>query len=290
MSRALRSALSQTYQDFELLVVDDASTDNTAEVVATFAQQDPRVRYIRLETNSGGAARPKNAALAEAKGEYVAVLDADDEWLPEKLEKQLALLESNPRLGFVGCNAVVIDEQGHESKFRLPRHEHVAERILETDYMGSGSGMMYKRDVFVDVGGFDENLKSAQDWDMRIRLTGRYDFDFVDGEPLTKYYLHGDSVSGRPVEKKQADLDYIENKYRLLYRSRPRVFSNKLRYDGTRFMIAGRRARAWTAFLKSLRYNPLNLKTYLYFFLSLFGQKTYLRLARAKQTLRSRDI
>ncbi|MBU1705685.1 hypothetical protein KKG19_03085, partial [Patescibacteria group bacterium] len=86
------------------------------------------------------------------------------------------------------------------------------------------------------------------------------------------------------------DLDYIKQKYLHLYRQRPKVYSNKLRYDGTRYMIAGERMKAWKSFMKSLRYNPLNLKTYLYFGLSVLGSRVYLGLAERKRKVQSHRI
>ncbi|MBU0646683.1 glycosyltransferase [Patescibacteria group bacterium] len=287
LPRAVKSVLAQTHQDFEVIIVDDGSTDKTGEVARVFADYDRRIQYYRLESNFGGAARPKNLGLEKATGEFIAVLDADDEWRPEKLERQLKLFE-DPEVGFVGCNAILVDEQGVESKHRIPDYPDVANEILETDYMGSGSSTMYRRKVLSE--GFDENLKSAQDWEMRIRLGQKYKFALADGEPLIKYHQHAGNISKLDIEQKTKDLDYIKQKYLHLYRQRPKVYSNKLRYDGTRYMIAGERMKAWRSFGKSIRFNPSNLKTYLYFVLSLLGSRVYLSLAERKRNVQSRRI
>ena len=99
VGRAIRSVLNQTYQDFEIIVVDDGSTDNTEEVVKSF--NDPRIRYIRHEKNRGGSAAC-NTGIRAARGEYIAFQDSDDEWLPEKLEKQMQVFENTPT-GVGGC-------------------------------------------------------------------------------------------------------------------------------------------------------------------------------------------
>src|SRR3989344_2456358 len=94
LRRAIESVLKQTFQDFELLVVDDGSTDNTNEVVMEYASKDKRVFYISQE-NSGGASRPKNTGIKTARGEYIAILDSDDEWMQNKLEVQLRHFEQS---------------------------------------------------------------------------------------------------------------------------------------------------------------------------------------------------
>ena len=107
LSRAIKSVLDQTFKDFELIIVDDGSTDNTKGVVEEFQKKDSRIKYIWQE-NSGAPAKPKNTGIRQARGEYVAFLDDDDEWFPKKLEKQIELFEDN--IGFVGCNILIVDQ------------------------------------------------------------------------------------------------------------------------------------------------------------------------------------
>ena len=104
--RAINSVLSQTYSNWELIIVDDGSTDNTDEVVKKFQENDTRIRFIKHEKNSGGNSVPKNIGIKNAAGEYIAFLDSDDEYLPEKMEKQINLFNKSEikNLGFVGCN------------------------------------------------------------------------------------------------------------------------------------------------------------------------------------------
>ena len=263
LKRAIESVLNQTFKDFELIVVDDGSTDNTKEVVTGYRE----VKYV-YQGNSGGAAKPKNTGIKIAQGKYIAILDSDDEWLPTKLEKQVELLESSD-FDVVGCNILI----NGKIKYRVPRYKNLFERMLVTDDMGTGSALVYKKEIFDKMGGFDENLKSGQDKEMRIRLAREYKFGFVD-EYLVNYYLGHDNISssGLEIEKREKDWEYIYNKYKEYYTDK--LYKEKLRYDGTRYMLLGLPQKARKCFWES--------RNYFYFFISLFGVSFYRMLAKIK--------
>jgi len=281
LKRAIESVLNQTFQDFELIVVDDGSTDDTKEIVKSFNNQ--KIIYIYQE-NFGGAAGPKNVGIKMAQGKYIAILDSDDEWLPEKLQKQVTLFErsKNEKLGVVGCDIYIIEGK-NKRQYRMPRHKDIFKRILVTDDLGTGSTMIYKKEVFEKVGLFDENLKSGQDREMRLRLAQHYNFDFVD-EFLVNYYYaqNGIASKGLNIEKREKDWQYIFEKYKNYYLADKKLYSDKLRYDGTRYMMLGFRQKAQKSFMASIVKNPLNLKSYLYLFLSLFGVFWYNIFAKIK--------
>lgn len=268
LKRAIESVFNQTFKDFELIVVDDGSTDNTKEVVSEYKE----VKYVYQE-NSGGAARPKNTGIKMAQGEYVAILDSDDEWLPTKLEKQVKFLEEHPEIDVVGCNILI----NGKTKYRIPKYQNLFERMLVTDDMGTGSAIVYRKEVFNKVGLFDENLKSGQDKEMRIRLAQECKFGFVD-EYLVNYYLGHDNISssGLDIEKRERDWEYIFSKYKKYYTDK--LLNEKLRYDGTRYMLLGIPRKARNCFWES--------KTYFYFFVSLFGVSFYRMLAKIKLWLK----
>ncbi len=185
LPRALNSVLSQTYQDFEIVIIDDCSKDNTQEVLEKF--NDPRIRYIRHEINQGGNAA-RNTGIKAANGEVIAFLDSDDEWLPTKLEKQM-LCFNDPLVGLVYCGQKCFSENdGRVFEFFNPLREDIFYNMLVKNYVGSLSAVIVRYKNISQVGFMDEKLKSCQDWDLYIRLSQICQFGFVD-QMLVNYYL-----------------------------------------------------------------------------------------------------
>lgn len=188
--QAIDSVLNQTYPDVELIVVDDGSTDGTAAVALSYGD---RLRYVRQENARQAAAR--NLGLSLAAGDLIAFLDADDAWLPEKLEKQVALWESRPELGLVGCSTRLIDEQGRALRdCRANLRGGCLRKILLREYEGAGVGStaLVPRGVFDAVGDFDPALPPCEDSDFLWRVASRYPLNFVD-EPQVLYRQHGEN-------------------------------------------------------------------------------------------------
>jgi glycosyltransferase involved in cell wall biosynthesis len=167
---AIQSILDQTYQDFEIIVVDDGSTDTSPQIVK--AIDDPRVRY--LSQKNAGPARARNTAIQAAVGEYLAFLDADDLMLPHRLAAQLAVLDADPALSGVGSGYVWIDEQGqplpwpYHSWQRTPDLNDITSWLFDCPFVPSA--VMLRRQAWVDVGGFDEDLVGPEDWNFWMRL------------------------------------------------------------------------------------------------------------------------
>ncbi len=192
----LRSVTDQTWRDLEVVVVDDGSTDDTAEVARRWLG-DPRVRYV-AQANSGQA-KAKNLGVRQARGEFVAFLDADDLWHPAKLERQLPLFE-NPQVQVVYSRAWYIDEIGARIDFQplgeylQPRRGFVADLLLFDNFIPFSSSVL-RRSAFERVGGFDESLAMAIDWDLWLRLSLDGAFEYVD-EALIAYRMgHPDQMS-----------------------------------------------------------------------------------------------
>ncbi len=159
IERAIRSILNQTYQDFEIIVVDDFSIDNTVEIVKELQKEDHRIKFIKLEENSGGPARPKNEGFKIAKGEYIAYLDQDDEWLATKLEEQMNFFENsnNDKLGLVSCGASLIYTRGKCFDNFIPvKSNNIFPEILLRNPIYSNSSVLIKHEVIENVGERDE--------------------------------------------------------------------------------------------------------------------------------------
>ncbi|MCD4694407.1 glycosyltransferase family 2 protein [bacterium] len=287
LREAINSVLKQSFKDFELIVVDDGSTDNTKKIVLDFQERDERIKYY-YQKNSGGAASPKNFGIKKSSSDLIAILDSDDKWLSQKLEKQINFLEVNQGVDFIACDYFLVSKRSAKKDLvKIIRVKNVLENVLMRDYIGPGSGMIYRKKVFDVIGGFDEKLKSGQDWDMRIRLAGKFKFDFIN-EPLFYYFIHDGRITNTLGDDKKNDINYIFEKHGELYENNKRVLSNKLRYDGTRYTLSGETALARRFFLKSIKNNPLNFKSYFYLFFSFFGNRVYYKLNRFKTFIKNK--
>ncbi len=200
VGRAIKSVLAQTLPDFECIVVDDASTDETVPLVEGF--RDPRIRLVRLAEN-GGVSRARNAGIQAARGEWVAFLDSDDEWLPRKLELQLARLREggDRRTGVVYCGCYLHDEVIHRASQTGVFHEgDVFDHLLRGWHPPTPSIFMVNRAALARYGGFDKELPCAQDYDLWLRLAeGRNHFAAVHQALAIKHEHAGGQMSADPA-------------------------------------------------------------------------------------------
>lgn len=193
LRRAIDSVLAQSCTDFELVVVDDGSTDDTLAVLA------PYMAKLRiLSKTNGGLSSARNAGIQAARGELVAFLDADDWWLPDKLERQLALMRAQPETVFCSTAARLVNPAGEWiGEWRCGGcSESVLEAIFLTNahVAGSGSAVIAQRQALLAAGGFDEQLRSLEDIDMWMRLAAQGGYRCID-EPLAVVVKHSDSMS-----------------------------------------------------------------------------------------------
>ena len=198
LGSALESALAQTMSDLEIIVIDDGSTDETKQVIAPYLG-NARIRYY--DTEHQGQPAAKNAGIRLARTPIVAFLDADDLWLPTKLEKQLALFAANPALGVAYSRRILIDEQGRHLQFQQPElpRGNVLASMFRNNFICFSSAVV-RREVLEEAGLFDENLALAIDYDLWLRIARRYSFDYVN-EPLVKYRTGHASLSRRTEER-----------------------------------------------------------------------------------------
>lgn len=196
VGRAVRSALAQTFEDIEVLIVDDGSTDATPDVLAGF--DDARVRRVRHERNHG-ISRTRNTAIRLARGQWMAFLDDDNEWMPDYLERQLALAASRPGAGVVYCRARLRDAQSRdetESEGRL-YHGRVFRHLVDGWYPLM-SATLIRMSALTAVGGLDERLRASEDHDLWLRLAQCTDFAGSRDVLLIRNMHHGSQLSQNP--------------------------------------------------------------------------------------------
>jgi glycosyltransferase involved in cell wall biosynthesis len=195
VGRAIRSALAQTFDDFELLVVDDGSTDATPEVLA--GVDDRRLRCVRHERNYG-ISRTRNTALGLARGVWLAFLDDDNEWAPDYLERQLAFAAARPGAGVAYCRARQrYAPSGSEVELGELRQGQVFCALVE-GWNPFVSSALIRRSLLVEAGGLDERLRATEDRDLWMRLAQRTEFAGSSEVLLIRHERHGPQLSRNP--------------------------------------------------------------------------------------------
>lgn len=174
---AVESVLAQTHRDLTLIVVDDGSTDDTADYVASV--DDSRVQYVRKQ--NGGQAGARNLGIRRSSSPYIGLLDGDDVWYPHKVAMQLQVIKQNVGVGLVHGYQHTIDERGNiVGSIEKDLRGHVFDQLLCGNVVtGSGSMVLVRREVFEHVGLFREDLRIGEDWDMWLRIARMYAFDYV---------------------------------------------------------------------------------------------------------------
>jgi teichuronic acid biosynthesis glycosyltransferase TuaG len=191
LAEAIESALAQTYSRVEVVVVNDGSTDNSAEVLANFAG---RIRVINQANK--GLAGARNSGIDATASTYIAFLDADDRWNARKTTMQVDYLTRHPNVSLVFCDRAWIDEHGRP--LAAPTHRAPAAPSLRTLIRGNfiqPSTVMLRRDA-LGADRFADDVPGTEDWDLWLRLAARTELGYI-GEPLTDYRVHGTNMSGR---------------------------------------------------------------------------------------------
>ena len=266
LEQAIRSVLSQTFSDLELLVVDDASTDETGRLVLRVQQ----ARYIRRAEN-GGQAAARNDGAHLAKGDYLAFLDQDDLWEPTFLEETLAILRANPDAAVVHCDGYQVSEQNEILYYDHAMMDLVSiTQILRGGHDVATSGSLFRKVCFDAVGGYDERLTIWEDIDLAIRLYRKYPL-IHHPKPVYRHRLYARNVSRdipseRTLEARRYFLDKHGPSCRRgtpEARGLARDWAHYYGDLGKFYAREGRTADARKAFWLSVRHHPLNHKNLL---------------------------
>lgn len=210
LRRSIKSVLAQTYQNWELLLIDDGSSDNSVQIIENYLEDD-RIKLLRNELNSGIPAT-RNKGIENSHGEFIALLDQDDEWLPQKLEKQVnKFLEDDDSFGLIYSNVEVRTDQGivTERKKEIEPEVDIQSnlKLILTRNLITSPTVMIKRRALTEVGLFDESIRwGGDDYDLWIRIAHKYKFDYID-EVLCIRYEHQQNYS---ADKKRMMLKTIE--------------------------------------------------------------------------------
>ena len=283
LNQALASVARQSFGDFEIIVVDDGSG---GDVVAQYRLPD-RARLLRRPQSHGGAAAARNEGIRAARGAFLALLDQDDLWLPEKLERQLASLEEHPEAGLTSCHFTKVDASLQplpEQRPFAPPEKDPVRHLLRGHGFGAVSSLLLRREVFDACGLFDETLFCVSDWDMSLRIAHRFVCHY-DPTPMVLRRLHAGQVSWRHLPMRKGDVAVMLKTVRWLAQERPdllplarRRLANALRRLAKYSLGEGGDPReALQAVARAIRTCPWEVRSYA------TGAAALLRLARPRR-------
>ncbi len=314
LPETITTVLEQTYQNFEIVLVNDGSSDSIQNWHKT--QGDSRIRLISQENR--GLSEARNTGIHHARGEWIAFLDADDLWMPSKLERQVAVMEQYPEVGLVYCGVAIINAASQKTGRTMQTHASgfVWADLMLHNFVECGSTPLVRRDCFVSQGGFDPHLGShAEDWDMWLRLALHWRFYGIP-EPLVCYRQHEGGASKNWLQMERSFVIVLQKAMDEALALQAMLPSGSPRLPTTSLLSVKRRAYA-NAYLclawkplqardkkiqeaialgyKAFCYHPSTLfsKEFLRWgvaiaLMGLLGSRTYLRLLKSLHKLRAR--
>ena len=232
MEETIRSVLAQTYENWELLLCDDGSEDKTPEIIDRFAREDSRIRVMR-QKHTGLPAAGRNRGLREAAGDYIAFLDGDDKWKPEKLSKEVKYLESHPECRAVHTSYELIGDaevvQYHKNISEFPKHEEAAFQQMFLKCIVHISSLLIRREILEAIGYFDENpqLRGVEDYDFLLRLSALYPIYHIQ-EPLSFYRISmGTVLHNKAYNRFESEMYLLEKMVREGFVKDPRMIRKR---------------------------------------------------------------
>lgn len=268
----IESVLAQTISDIEVLIADDCSTDTSLMEIHKFS--DTRINVVQLPTNSGLPAIPRNLMMRKARGDYIAFLDADDRWLPSKLERQLAFMRENPEFPLSHTGCFVIDahnrRQGIRHEGSVPPSGAYLPGLLEHCWICLSS-VMLRRELLDEIGLYNESpdYLTGEDWEFFFRVAARHPIGFID-QALAEYRKHDANICKVDWNWRGTPRDYLT--LRRIFKNRP-LWQNRVSHlDFKKALVAAANENAfycrgrdqwgraaWFA-IQSIRVNPMDLR------------------------------
>lgn len=255
--RAIDSVLLQTYTDYEIIVVDDASTDETGTLL--IKKYKNKIFYMRKEKNEGLAAA-RNTGIRAAHGVYTAFLDDDDAWLPEKLALQIKAMEDDPVVGLVYCGYHQVDDNDTILATVRPEKRGAVfhDLLYQNCITGSASAVLLKTELLHDAGYFNASLSACEDWDLWIRISRLCTVEFVDA-PLVKWHVHPSNMH-KNIPLMEKNTFVLLNTYRgdMPEDRRDGIFSDHCIMLAWQYYNGGNKNDCRRMLLKALEYDPAN--------------------------------
>jgi glycosyltransferase involved in cell wall biosynthesis len=249
LSETIASVLGQTENDWEIVAVNDGSTDDSQKILAEYAIKYPgKIRVIQMD--NGGVSRARNTGVSAGRGTFIAFIDQDDLWRPKKLERQIRMFSENDNLGISFTNESVIDSNGtivREKVFEFDKKMtgNIFEQILFDNFIPISS-VMIRRSLFLEIGGFDPQYSFAEDYDFLLRAAQKVTIDCSD-EPLLLYREHSGSWTYKKIDKITTEANLILDHWRVrnphLFRDHPlRYFMFRLKFAFLKLRITIKRS------------------------------------------------
>ncbi len=242
IGEALESILAQTHTNWEALVVNDGSTDDTSDVVKTYSRNEPRIRLLE-HPRSRGAQAARNTALRAARGTWLSFLDSDDRWLPNSLELRLRAAEKGSQIVHSEC--YVLERGEHLRLFPMPPFRGDVYRELLHRPGPMFQGLLMSRKAFACLGDLDENLVAYQEWDTAIRLARHFSFEYI-AEPTFIYDCRHANTISKDSLKEAVGYEQIINKHcwSILRYLGPRTLAQHYRQAASFYLKAKQQERA----------------------------------------------
>lgn len=263
LPRSINSLIQQTYPDLEIVVVDDASTDDTESVVKSF--NDNRIKYIKHDDNRG-ANVARNTGISQSTGEYIAFQDSDDVWLPHKIQRQVEVFQqSGPEIGLVstGVCRVWPDYQTDYLPGDQWKKQDFMKSLIQNNFIPTQAAMI-RRECVQRMGDFDNKLPRLQDWEMWIRLSKEYNFELVD-ETLVVKNMDVDELS---YSRQDADhpraLELIIKRHKEIFSRYPDALAMHLLNIGTQYILQGNPEKGEEYLSKSVKEKPGTINVIVY--------------------------